>query len=53
MPVNTVDPPPSVDNNVDSQYMMDVGKLDDRLLILLDVDKILTEEEMEAMEAVA
>jgi purine-binding chemotaxis protein CheW len=43
---STVEPPPAVVAGVESEYIKGVGKLDDRLLILLDLDKLLTSEEM-------
>jgi len=43
---STVEPPPPVVAGVESEYIKGVGKLDDRLLILLDIDKLLTSEEI-------
>jgi purine-binding chemotaxis protein CheW len=37
----TVEPPPDIVGGVDSDYISGVGKLDDRLVILLDIDKVL------------
>jgi purine-binding chemotaxis protein CheW len=45
---NTVEPPPAVVSGIDSEYIKGVGKLDDRLLILLDLDKLISSEEMHA-----
>lgn len=39
-----IEPPPST-VAVDSQYIDGVGKIDDRLIILLDIDKVLTDQE--------
>lgn len=44
MPGSSVEPPPPV-FILDAQYIYGVGKLEDRLLILLDIDKILTSQE--------
>jgi len=42
---NTVEPPPPVVAGVESEYIKGVGKLlDDRLLILLDLDKLVSME---------
>ena len=49
---STVEPPPPVVAGVGSEYMRGVGKLEDRLLILLDLDKLLSEEEMNALSKV-
>lgn len=39
IPASTVQPPPPVVAGVDSDYISGVGKLQDRLLIMLDLDK--------------
>ena len=44
LPVGNIEPPPP-DFILDAQYVDGVGKLDDRLLILLEIDKILTSRE--------
>jgi len=43
---STVEPPPAVVAGVESEYIKGVGKLDDRLLILLDLDKLVSMEEL-------
>jgi len=46
IPADTVEPPPpAVMGGIDSEYINGVGKLEDRLLILLDLDKLLSQEE--------
>jgi len=40
-----ISPPPQIIGGVESEYLTGVGKIGDRLLILLDLDKILTFEE--------
>lgn len=40
-----IEPPPAVIGGITAQYLTGVGKIDDRLLILLDMDKILSEDE--------
>lgn len=47
IPQNITEPPPSIVAGVDSEYITSVGKLDDRLLILLDLEKILSISEKE------
>ena len=49
IPAGTVEPPPPVVAGVESEYISGVGKLQDRLLILLDLDKLLSGEDMEAL----
>ncbi|MDR2696391.1 MAG: chemotaxis protein CheW [Deltaproteobacteria bacterium] len=41
IPASTVEPAPAVVSGVGSEYIKGVGKLDDRLLILLDLDSLL------------
>ena len=43
---------PEMTTSVESAYINGVAKLENRLLILLDLDKILTSQEEEALEAV-
>lgn len=52
IPRNSVQPPPPVVAGMDSEYIDGVGKLEDRLLILLDLDSLIDNEEMEALTGV-
>jgi len=45
IPKNITEQPPEVVTGVDSEYITAIGKLEDRLLILLDLTKILSNEE--------
>lgn len=49
LPSDTVEPPPPMVSGVDSEYINGVGKLENRLLILLDLNKLLTTEEKEML----
>lgn len=49
LPADTVEPPPSIVTGVESDYIKGVGKLEGRLLILLDVAKILTKTETDVL----
>jgi purine-binding chemotaxis protein CheW len=40
IPADTVEPPPPFVADVDAEYISGVGKLEDRLLILLDLEKL-------------
>jgi purine-binding chemotaxis protein CheW len=53
--VNTaiVEPPSPVVAGVDSEYLHGIARLPDRLVILLDLDRILAREERRALEAAA
>lgn len=48
-----VEPAPALASGVDSQYVRGVGKLDDRLLILLDLNRLFLSDEMNAVDTVA
>lgn len=45
IPSRVVEPPPPIVAGIESEYIKGVGKLDDRLLILLDLNKLLSEDE--------
>jgi purine-binding chemotaxis protein CheW len=46
IPEDTVEPPPpAVMGGIDSEYISGVGKLNDRLLILLELNRLLSREE--------
>jgi len=52
IPASTVEPPPPVVAGVDSDYISGVGKLQDRLLIMLDLDKLLSGDDLELLTSV-
>jgi len=43
LPTAAIEPPSPVVETVDSEYMRGIGKVDERLIILLDLEKVLTE----------
>jgi len=45
LPCTSIEPPPSIAGGVHSEFLTGVGKVGDRLLILLDMDKILNDRE--------
>lgn len=49
LPSNTIEPPPDLVTGINSEYINGVAKLEDRLLIFLDLSKVV---DMEAMAAV-
>jgi purine-binding chemotaxis protein CheW len=46
---STVEPPPAVVSGIGSEYISGVGKLEDRLLILIDLEKLLSLEERQGL----
>ncbi len=49
---DTVEPPPPVVAGIESEYIKGVGKLDDKLLILLDLDKLLGSQEIDQLTGI-
>ncbi|UZP68370.1 chemotaxis protein CheW [Desulfovibrio mangrovi] len=49
IPASTVEPPPPVVAGMESEYISGVGKLQDRLLILLDLDRLLSNEDLNVL----
>jgi len=49
----TVEPPSPVVAGIDSEYLHGIAKLTDRLVILLDLDRVLARDERRALEATA
>ncbi len=48
IPVSRIDPPPEIIGGIDADFMKGVGKVEDRLVILIDLEKVLSTEEKEA-----
>jgi purine-binding chemotaxis protein CheW len=46
IPRSVTEPPPPIVAGIEADYITAVGKLEDRLLILLDLEKVLRREEM-------
>jgi purine-binding chemotaxis protein CheW len=53
IPKSVTEPPPTIVAGIDAEYITAVGKLEDRLLILLDLEKVLTASETAEMREVA
>jgi len=51
IPENTIEPPPSIVGGVESDYIEGVGKLDNRLLILLELKKLFTSSDRKDIES--
>lgn len=52
IPASTVEPPPPVVAGLESEYISGVGKLEDRLLILLDLNRLLSRAERSVLSQV-
>lgn len=52
IPASTVEPPPPMVAGLESEYISGVGKLEDRLLILLDLNRLLSREERSVLSQV-
>lgn len=48
---SNIDPTPEVLSKIDTKYLTGVGKIDNRLIILIDLEKVLSEEEKEEMNS--
>lgn len=46
---DAVEPPSAVITTTDSDYLLGIAKVENRLIILLDLERVLTEEEMSAL----
>ncbi len=46
LPVSSIESAPAIVSKVDSSYIYGVGKLEDRLLILINIDRLLSEKEL-------
>jgi purine-binding chemotaxis protein CheW len=44
-----IEPPPELALGIDADYLSGVAKLEDRLLILLDVERVLGDDEQDAL----
>jgi purine-binding chemotaxis protein CheW len=49
IPKSVTEPPPPIVAGIDAEYITAVGKLENRLLILLDLEKVLVNEEKEVL----
>jgi purine-binding chemotaxis protein CheW len=49
LPRDTIVPPPEIATSIDSEYIQGVAKLDDRLLIFLDLSRVFSEKEKQAL----
>lgn len=52
IPSSTVEAPPAIISGIESEYISGVGKLADRLLILLDLDRLLSKGEQSMLTGI-
>jgi purine-binding chemotaxis protein CheW len=51
LPLDAIEPAPDMISGVDTEYIRGVGKMNDRLIILLDLAKVVTNSERRDLEA--
>jgi purine-binding chemotaxis protein CheW len=49
---DVIEPPPDLAVGIDAHYIRSVAKLEDRLLILLDLDAVISKDDVHALETV-
>jgi purine-binding chemotaxis protein CheW len=52
IPSDSIEPPSSVITTDDSEYLTGIVKTDDKLIILLDIAKVISESEASALEEI-
>jgi purine-binding chemotaxis protein CheW len=52
IPVGNIDPAPNFGGDIDTDYIEGMGKIDENVVILLNIDKVLTDEELVALQQV-
>ncbi len=53
IPEGDIEPPPHLGASVDTSFILGMGKVNDDVKILLDIDKVLTSDELVALQEVA
>ncbi|HUX92872.1 MAG TPA: chemotaxis protein CheW [Ignavibacteriaceae bacterium] len=53
IPASITEPPPELVTGINSEFIMAVGKLEDRLITLIDIEKILSNSEAKSLSEVA
>ncbi len=49
LPLNQIEPPPKVGTQIDADFIKGIGKQDERFLIILDINKVFSLEEISAV----
>lgn len=50
LPIDTIEPPPPMVSGIESEFINGVGKIGNKLLILLDLNKLLSTKEQEILD---
>lgn len=53
IPSNSIEPAPKLGGSVDTSFILGMGKVKDDVKILLDIDKVLTSEDLVALQQVS
>ena len=53
IPTNITEPPPELVTGINSEFIMAVGKLEDRLITLIDIEKVLSNSDTKTLSEVA
>lgn len=53
IPTNITEPPPELVTGINSEFIMAVGKLEDRLITLIDIEKVLSNSDTKTLAEVA
>ena len=48
---DTIEPAPKFGNNISGEYIRGIGKKDNKFIIILDIDKVFSTEEIVALKA--
>jgi purine-binding chemotaxis protein CheW len=49
IPPEEIQPPPSMGNSIDASLIKGMGKTDDRFLIILDLERLILQDEIQAI----
>ncbi len=52
LPSSAIEPISQIASSVDTQYVRGIGKIDDRIIILLDINKVLSNKESSALKSI-
>lgn len=53
IPSDTVEPPPPMASGIGSEYIKGIGRIDDRLLILMDIDRLFSADKKDIIKKIS